>query len=80
MFFLVDKEGPKAHKVSYTLQLNVAVETQSKISEIRSPSHKIDSKLNGNQATVALATKETELNSDFVLYVKVVISVAICTN
>lgn len=65
-------KGPKIGKAPYSLKVTVNVETASEIVELNSPTHRIKkTESQKNQAQVTLADEETELNSDFLLLIKV---------
>jgi hypothetical protein len=61
---------PRTWRVPYGLQLSVTLAMSGTISRIESPSHAISVALNGRNATVALSTRNTALDRDFVLAIE----------
>jgi len=61
---------PMAWRVPYGLDLAVRLAMPGAITRIESPSHPVSVAMNGNEATVALAQRDTALDRDFVLSVE----------
>lgn len=61
---------PRAFQVPYGLSLRVTLDMPSAIRGIESPSHPVSIDLDGARGTVTLATRETALDRDFVLTVR----------
>jgi hypothetical protein len=62
---------PREWTVPYGLDLTVRIEMGSEIRSVESPSHPVRLELDGRRATVSLGGRETALDRDFVLHVKV---------
>ncbi|MBK8596749.1 MAG: VWA domain-containing protein [Holophagales bacterium] len=61
---------PRAFQVPYGLSLRVSLDMPSAIRGVESPSHPVSIDLDGARGTVTLATRETALDRDFVLTVR----------
>jgi Ca-activated chloride channel family protein len=61
---------PRDWTVPYGLDLTVGIEMGSEIRSVESPSHPVRLELHGRRATVSLGGRETALDRDFVLHVK----------
>jgi hypothetical protein len=61
---------PRDWRVPYGLDLTVRIEMPSPIRAVESPSHPVRVELEGSKATVTLGGRETALDRDFVLEVK----------
>jgi hypothetical protein len=61
---------PVAWRVPYGLELSVQLEMPCDISGLESPSHALATELHGNRATVQLGGRETALDRDFVLLIR----------
>jgi hypothetical protein len=61
---------PVAWRVPYGLELTVQLDMPSDISGLESPSHALATELHGTRATVRLEGRETALDRDFVLFIR----------
>ncbi len=61
---------PRAFQVPYGLSLRISLDMPSAIRGVESPSHPVSIDLDGARGTVTLATRETALDRDFVLAVR----------
>lgn len=61
---------PRAFQVPYGLTLRVSLDMPSAIRVVESPSHPVSVEIDGGHGNVTLATRETALDHDFVLTVR----------